>query len=415
MRAVPLALGVTVTSLLAATGGAVPRDLDPTQRRVIAVGDVHADADHLRTVLRNTGLIDDADRWRGGPSILVQVGDFLDRGPDAREVMDLLMRLQGEAEAAGGQLLVLLGNHEAMNLLGIHRDVNPAAYAAFATPDSERRRRETWERVRAFHHRRRLDLGQSVQREGPDSEEEWLAAFPPGRLEYLDALGPKGTYGRWLRGLPAMARVGRSLFMHGGLGPQHLDLDVRAINRRIAEEIEAYDRFRAAMIGDGLALETASVQGLVFQALNELELIQRTAQRRGRVTSAEQARAMRLKWVLGCSEWFLLAADGPLWYRGMAAWTEEEHGQLVETLLQGFDADRFVLGHTEHYDGTIHVRFAGRIALVDSGLPAALEIGADQRLEAVYPEGRVVLAGPGAAPAPREDTRTVSGPGPDSP
>jgi hypothetical protein len=310
---------------------------------------------------------------------------------------------------------VLLGNHEAMNLLGIHRDVNPAAYAAFVDARSEERREEAWKEARAFHHRRRLDLGQQAQREGPDSEEEWMAAFPPGRLEYLEALGPKGAYGRWLRSLPAMVRVGRTLFMHGGLGPQHLDLDERAINRRVAEEIAEYDKFRSAMVAEGLALPTDSVQGLVFQVLNELRLIELKAQRRGRLSSADRARALRLRWVLSCSEWYLLSSDGPLWYRGMAAWTEEEHDQLVDTLLTAFDADRFVLGHTEHYDGTIHVRFEGRIAFVDSGLPAALEIGSEDRLEAVYPDGRVVLSGPGSFTRPPADTRTVSGPGPDAP
>ncbi len=393
----------------AAAADTVP---DPSARRVIAVGDVHADADHLRVVLRGSGLIDSGDRWVGGASILVQVGDFLDRGPDVREVLDLLMQLQSEAVASGGRVIVVLGNHEAMNLLGIHRDVNPAAFAAFADRDSERRRQEAWAKERAFHSRRLLELGQRAQRETPESEHEWMATFPPGRLEYLEALGPDGRYGQWLRTLPAVVRVGRSVFMHGGVGPQHLDLDADTINRRIAEEIAAYDRLRTSMIAEGLALPTASVQGLVFQALNEIRRIEAKAQRRGRLTPADRAEAMRLEPVLRCSDWFLLNPDGPLWYRGMASWSEDEHAQLVDTLLTTMDADRFVLGHTEHYDGTIHVRFLGRVAFVDSGLPAALEIGADQRLEAVYPDGRVVLAGPGSTLDPQADTRRAAGPGP---
>ena len=62
----------------------------------------------------------------------MSLGDLLDRGGDSRKVMDLLMRLQREASAAGGQMHVVLGNHEAMNLLGDLRYVVAAEYAAYA-------------------------------------------------------------------------------------------------------------------------------------------------------------------------------------------------------------------------------------------------------------------------------------------
>ena len=44
---------------------------------------------------------------------------MLDRGPDSRKVMDLLMRLEGEASKTGGRVHVLIGNHEAMNVYGV--------------------------------------------------------------------------------------------------------------------------------------------------------------------------------------------------------------------------------------------------------------------------------------------------------
>ena len=86
--------------------------------------------------LRNAGVIDDERMWSGGASHLVIVGDILDRGSDSRDAMDLLMQLEGQAEAAGGKVHVLIGNHEAMNLVGDLRYVSRDEFAAFIEEES---------------------------------------------------------------------------------------------------------------------------------------------------------------------------------------------------------------------------------------------------------------------------------------
>src|SRR5437773_1779594 len=70
--------------------------------RVVAIGDIHGDLDAFAGILQRTRLTDPSRRWAGGNSILVQTGDFLDRGPEARAVMDLLMSLQKDAPRHGG-------------------------------------------------------------------------------------------------------------------------------------------------------------------------------------------------------------------------------------------------------------------------------------------------------------------------
>lgn len=45
-----------------------------------------------------------------------QVGDQLDRGDEEIQILYALERLQREAQAAGGALHVLNGNHETMNV-----------------------------------------------------------------------------------------------------------------------------------------------------------------------------------------------------------------------------------------------------------------------------------------------------------
>jgi hypothetical protein len=119
-------LGILLTVLIAAIAFSGPREARaqsaPLQwngiDRVVAFADVHGAYTELLTLLRATEILDARDHWAAGHTHVVNLGDLLDRGADSRKVMDLLMRLQGEAQATGGQPHVLLGNHEVMNILG---------------------------------------------------------------------------------------------------------------------------------------------------------------------------------------------------------------------------------------------------------------------------------------------------------
>jgi calcineurin-like phosphoesterase family protein len=79
--------------------------------RIVVVGDIHGAGTNLAQILQAAGLIDAQRKWRGGAARLVQTGDILDRGPEVREAIELLMRLEGEARRAGGRVDVLFGNH----------------------------------------------------------------------------------------------------------------------------------------------------------------------------------------------------------------------------------------------------------------------------------------------------------------
>jgi hypothetical protein len=183
---------------------------------VVAVADVHGDFDDFVAILQRTGLIDNQNRWTGGKTTFVQVGDLLDRGPKPREVMDLMMALEKGAAQAGGRVVGLLGNHEMMNIMGDLRYVNPVNYARFADGNSEKRQKAAYDEYvkwRGGHASLLAELPQPMEL----TEAEWMARHPAGFMEQREAFGPKGEYGEWLRGHAAVDEIEGIIFLHGGI------------------------------------------------------------------------------------------------------------------------------------------------------------------------------------------------------
>jgi len=87
---------------------------------VFVTSDPHGHRGLLVETLQAAGLVDESEAWSGGDATLWVLGDLMDRGPDGIGVVDLVMRLQAEAEAAGGRVGVVLGNHEVL-ALGMRR------------------------------------------------------------------------------------------------------------------------------------------------------------------------------------------------------------------------------------------------------------------------------------------------------
>jgi len=176
----------------ASASGAEPRSW-------IALGDVHGDVQAARRALCTAGVVDAQGHWSGGTAHVVQVGDQLDRGQDERQVLDWFRQLEGEAAAAGGAFVVLLGNHELMNAALDLRYVTPKGFSDFADVP-----------LPATH-----PLAGKV------------AAPAQGRVA---AFSPGGPYALMLADHPVIHQWGDTVFVHGGLLPQHVELGVEAIN-----------------------------------------------------------------------------------------------------------------------------------------------------------------------------------------
>eukprot|EP00850_Spirogloea_muscicola_P004732 SM000020S06082 [mRNA] locus=s20:952356:952818:+ [translate_table: standard] len=73
----------------------------------MAVGDLHGDWRQARAALQLADVLGPGDRWTGGSSIVVQLGDVLDRGDDEIAILSLLHHLDFEARQQGGAVYLV--------------------------------------------------------------------------------------------------------------------------------------------------------------------------------------------------------------------------------------------------------------------------------------------------------------------
>jgi hypothetical protein len=334
------------------------RGTEKTRR--VAVGDVHGDYQTFRRLLGRLGIIDAEGRWAGGDQHLIQTGDIVDRGPDSRRAVELLMRLEEESRSAGGRVTVLLGNHEVMNLTGDLTYTVPGEFLAFAADESAELRNERLDRILALCKKGsdllRSDYYPVLSRQLDRRRLERY--FPKGYFAHRDAFSPRGRMGKWLLGLPIVFKDGDTLFVHGGLSPRVAKLSAAAINRTLAAELRAF-----LDTVDELARREVVAPDLGFA---ELYLLVASERRAGGPHPDIEPLFARLEQLQ--RESLLFAADGPVWYRGLAENDERAFEDSVTAILRLQQVERIVIGHTQPKSLRIEGRFANRVMLIDTGM-----------------------------------------------
>lgn len=191
----------------------------PAQQRIIAFGDVHGDAQAVLAALNLAGVINADLEWIGGDTIVVQVGDQLDRGDDERAILDYFEYLSDAAWAAGGGVYPLVGNHETINVDLDFRYVTPGGWTDFD------------------------DIPY-------DDQDPLIQMYDPAVRGRVAAFRPGGPYARILAGHNAVMVVGDTLFAHGGVLPVHLAMGLDEVNRSIQRWMRG-DGPRPAAISGG--------------------------------------------------------------------------------------------------------------------------------------------------------------------
>src|SRR6266566_7143237 len=139
----------------------------------VFIGDAHGDNDRLDKALKGAGIITrkTADlQWAAGEAVVVFSGDLIDKWKHSLQVIALVQSLRSAAAKQGGQVIVLMGNHEAEFL---------------ADPTSSK-----------------------VQ--------EFAFELDDDGLVPADVAACKGDLGQFLCSLPFAARIGDWFVAHGG-------------------------------------------------------------------------------------------------------------------------------------------------------------------------------------------------------
>ncbi len=353
--------------------------------RVVAISDVHGAFEAMVATLQNVDVLDDNLTWAGGTTHLVIVGDILDRGPRSRDAMDLLMRLEGEAQAAGGYVHVLIGNHESMNMLGDMRYVSKEEYAAFAGEETDEQR-DYW--FRAYLNQ------QPMPRDEPALRDRFEATFPRGYFALRDAFSADGKYGRWLLSKPIIAVINRTAFVHGGLSPIVTEYGLDGVNTTLQAELAAYVR----------ALDTLIEAEIILPTDNSYDYADIVTAYAPRLDDPQDVlRAIDTVQKLDTAS--LLTTSGPLWYRANIGCSGVIERHRLDASLAAIGADRVVVGHTPTPTRRVLQRFDGRLVEIDTGMLNAYYKGSGNALEivgdqvAVYNQSGVAPSAP--VPHPR--------------
>ncbi|KAG6730598.1 hypothetical protein I3842_01G088900 [Carya illinoinensis] len=201
--------------------------------RLVAIGDLHGDLEKCKEAFRLANLIDCSDKWIGGSSTVVQLGDVLDRGGDELKILYFLEKLKRQAARSGGTLITMNGNHEIMNVEGDFRIVTKAGLEEF----------RTWADWYRF--------GQAMKGlcKGLEKPEDPFDGIPSlcglndeglvqGLRARMAALRPQGPISsRFLSQNVVVLVLGDSVFVHGGLLPEHVSYGLEKINEEVRDWI----------------------------------------------------------------------------------------------------------------------------------------------------------------------------------
>lgn len=339
---------VTSPSISAITGAWHWRDVE----RIVAFGDVHGAYAALTKTLVAAAVLDTDGHWSGGKTHLVSLGDTLDRGPDSRQVLNLLRRLQPEAIAVGGRVHLVLGNHELMNLTGDLRYVSNSEWQAFAGPDDEQRRAD-FIRRRADFIKRRADFIELLARAEPDTP---LSAVPidtpPGYFGHRAAFAPGGTYGDWLLQQPAVIAINDIAFVHGGLSTDIIAYGGLALNRTLADELPQLITLGSELIAHGVLPFDAD-----FLHVDRLP-----------ASNAEVSALVKLEELAGNP---IYGDHGPFWYRGNSLCHPLLEQDGLRATLDSVGVERVVVGHSLTRSRKPTSRLAGQVTMLDTGMLAS--------------------------------------------
>jgi len=154
----------------------------PSGQRIYAIGDVHGCTDRLCAMHR--AIAADMAERPVGDALLIHMGDYIDRGPDAATAIATLL---GGLVVPGVRVINLMGNHEDLMLSALAEGADPEAAGLW------------------------LDNG------GAASLRSWGVAPAAGPLAWRAHIPAEHV--AFMRNLSLTHRAGGYLFVHAGVRP----------------------------------------------------------------------------------------------------------------------------------------------------------------------------------------------------
>lgn len=175
--------------------------------KLIAISDIEGNFAAFRDFLINNKVINSNNQWIFGSGHLVLNGDFFDRGLNVTECLWFVYHLEQEALKNGGYVHFILGNHEIMNMNDDLRYV----------------RNKYFENAKLMNE------------------------------DYKDLYKQTTELGRWLETKNITEKIGKYLFLHGGISEELnlLNPAIEDINNRSRNYY--YSSKAARQSGDTLA------------------------------------------------------------------------------------------------------------------------------------------------------------------
>nr|KAJ0207487.1 hypothetical protein LSAT_V11C500292400 [Lactuca sativa] len=223
--------------------GDPPTFVSAPGRRIVAVGDLHGDLSKARSALELAGVLssDGRDTWTGQETVLVQLGDILDRGEDEIAILSLLRSLQIQAKEHGGAVFQVNGNHETMNIEGDFRYVDSGAFDECSDfleylDDCE----HNWEDAFSSWGQ----VSESWKEERKLAQSSWgpwnlvkviFGQRQKGVIARSVLLRPGGPLASELARHPVVLKVDDWVFCHGGLLPHHVTYGIEKINNEVSK------------------------------------------------------------------------------------------------------------------------------------------------------------------------------------
>ena len=217
--------------------------------KLFAISDIEGNFHALVASLQGNGIIDQQMNWIYGDGHLVLVGDFFDRGTNVTACLWLIYELENQAKQAGGMVHFINGNHEEMNFRGDTRYVRNK-YKIVA---------------------KKMDMS------------------------YKSLYGEHSELGRWLRSKNVVEKIGKTIFVHGGISPKLAANNVRLEDmNNTARAFYGKDKWQVDQKG-----------GLAHMVFNN---------------------------------------EGPMWYRGY--FSDELDQQTIDNICSKYGVERIIVGHT---------------------------------------------------------------------